>query len=71
MKLLILANATDVVVADEPVVGDSEEMIKKKMNRKFDYLTSVFPCLENMNCRKVEADGNRYYFRIENVTFHS
>ena len=53
MKLLILANATDVVVADEPVVGDSEEMIKKKMNRKFDYLTSVFPCLENMNCRKV------------------
>ena len=43
MKLLILANATDVVVADEPVVGDSEEMIKKKMNRKFDYLTSVFP----------------------------
>ena len=42
MKLLILANATDVVVADEPVVGDSEEMIKKKMNRKFDYLTFCF-----------------------------
>ena len=34
MKLLILANATDVVVADEPVVGDSEEIDKEENESK-------------------------------------
>ena len=43
MKLLILANATDVLVTHEPVIGDCEEVVKKKLNRRFDNLTSHFP----------------------------
>ena len=49
MKLLILGNATDEAVTHEPVIGDCEEVVKKKLNRRFDNLTSHFPCMENMS----------------------
>lgn len=43
LKLLILANSSDAVLANEPAVGDSEETVKKKINRKYDTITSNFP----------------------------
>lgn len=42
-KLLILANSTEAVTANEPSAGDTEEVVKKKINRECDNLTTLFP----------------------------
>lgn len=43
LKLLILANATDAVIANEPLVDDSEDLVKKNINLRFNNITSDFP----------------------------
>lgn len=43
LKLLILANATDAVIANEPSVDDSEDLVKKNINLRFNNITSDFP----------------------------
>lgn len=43
VELLILANANDAVVSNEPSLDDSEDVVKKKINRKFDNMVSNFP----------------------------
>ncbi|WP_455674578.1 fimbrial protein [Phocaeicola sp.] len=43
LKLLILANSTDAVLAGEPSVDDTEDVVKKKIEREFDNITSNFP----------------------------
>ncbi|MBD9167416.1 MAG: DUF4906 domain-containing protein [Parabacteroides johnsonii] len=43
VELLILANANEAVVSNEPSLDDSEDVVKRKINREFDNLVSNFP----------------------------
>lgn len=42
-KLFVLANSTDAVTANEPSAGDTEDVVKKKINREFGNITTLFP----------------------------
>lgn len=43
MRLFVLANCSNAVIANEPAIDDSEDVVKKKINCRFDNLTSDFP----------------------------
>lgn len=43
VRLLILANSTNAVAANEPAIDDSVNVVKKKIVRTFDNMTSDFP----------------------------
>lgn len=42
-KLVVLANSTDAVTANEPTVNDTEDIVKRKIIREFDNITTLFP----------------------------
>ena len=43
VKLLILANSTDAVLANEPSAGDNMNTVKKKISMKVNYPATAFP----------------------------
>lgn len=43
VRLLILANSTDAVLANEPSAGDAIDAVKEKISAKIDYPASGFP----------------------------
>lgn len=43
VDLLILANADEAIVSNEPSLDDNEDVVKKKISREFDNLVSNFP----------------------------
>lgn len=42
-KLVVLANSTDAVIANEPTANDTEDVVRKKIIREFDNITTLFP----------------------------
>lgn len=43
LMLLILANATDAVLANEPTIGETKDLVKKKISAEINYPASSFP----------------------------
>lgn len=50
LKLLILANATDAVIANGPSVDDSEDLVKRTSISGSTISLPIFQCMGSMNC---------------------